>query len=160
MRSNTRRTISLQLELYDRVQARATADAISMSQIATQLLERWLAGEISLAPAEHAATLRWRTRRARGIEESEPCIGRNARHETGMTPIANLHRPKRVEKTPGLCAICAEDSLDVVQEPLGRGNALVNVCVDCRTHPVVEGRNSFGAGARAHTRAKHTGGPR
>lgn len=40
----------------------------------------------------------------------------------------------------GTCAICADESDDLVLEPLGRDDALVRVCVDCRTEPSVHRR--------------------
>jgi hypothetical protein len=55
------------------------------------------------------------------------------------------HPNARCGRCAPTCAICTDAIIGPVkQEPLGRGNAMVNVCVTCATEHPRHGRYGFG----------------
>ena len=53
------------------------------------------------------------------------------------------------------CAICTEESPDLVLRPLGRDGALVRVCPDCDTLHPRSGRYSFDGEGRTFGASAH-----
>lgn len=60
--------------------------------------------------------------------------------------------------TPQVCAICCAETRNLTQQPLGRGDALVPVCMRCDGEHPRSGRYSFGGGREKQPEHGRQGG--
>lgn len=109
-RRQSRRTISLQRELYDQLCALADCESIPLSQLVGQAIAALLAGAVPLQPARSVAEL--------GAET----LARRAAAQASVTPP----RPPI-----GTCANCAGVTLPVIPTQLVAGGPTYQICTRC-----------------------------
>lgn len=89
--------------------------------------------------------------RRRGPVSRRELDARHADRVAARRQRLDQARALRVLEFPAgaFCALCAEPCVGALhREPLGRGGAMVNVCVSCATEPAREREHLFGGSAR------------
>lgn len=121
----TRRTVSITRAPYEKARARATAEGIPLAQVVDQLIERWLAGEIHLAPARTTSqpVALWFDGRCQSIAAWAREIGiseSGLRWRLGNQTVAQALMPGPREPVPATeqhLPTAGEKAPDVPQEP-------------------------------------------
>ena len=150
-KQQTRRTVSLNRRVFAATKQYAERKGVSMSRIVEDLLLAAI-GDAQLA--SDVERLR------------KPVAERPARDVIAVASIATEPSPPRNPQfSPGsICALCTGPAVGALhREPLGRNDAMVNVCAACATEEPREREHLFGGSAgdgNRHTRAAGTGSTR
>ena len=134
----TRRTLSLNVQLYEQLQKHCEASNISMSQAVERLLVDVLKLQqpvriLRSHPPAREVTLGKQAREAQ--ERRRACRMSVAEVHAIPFPVAPA-LVNQAERVAAFCAVCIEDIEGVpVHEPLGRDGAMVAVCTTCSTTP-------------------------
>lgn len=109
-RQQSRRSISIQRELYDQLGALAEREHIPLSQLVGQAIAALLAGAVPLQPARRVAEL--------GAETLARRAAARAAAPVPKPPI-------------GTCANCGGDKLPVMPTQLVAGGPTYKICTGC-----------------------------
>ena len=137
----TRRTVSMSRALHTAATAHVTAKGVSLAGWITSVLTRELATAGVAVPKQP----RTRIRPAPGPQHVAPRLVITRPTHAPPATIAAL-----ATQSAGTCAICASAAAAGTGgvAPIGRGGALVRVCVRCETeHPRQNGYSFNGSGS-------------
>jgi hypothetical protein len=119
-KEQSRRTISVQRELYIALDALAARERIPVSQLAGQAIVALLAGRVPIEPARSSYEL--------GVAVRQLRVQRAPRR-----PIVALPEPPA--DPIGTCANCGRDDLPVKGTQFDAGGPTYLICTDCNDQP-------------------------
>jgi hypothetical protein len=139
-RKQTRRTVSLNRDIYERAKKQADREGKSLAHAVTDALLGWLKGKapdlVHMDPDVVGRAVAARERKAQQF----------------TTVVSYVRAP--------FCAVCAEVAPPYVLRPLGKNDTPVAVCKSCDTVHPRSGRISFVESSKASARpAKAKGVP-